>query len=67
VLKIFKKRGGDPVTDARGILPVSFNYFELKAIHEVFKQASKLSDIAMHDRLIISEINYKLNKAGFYK
>lgn len=67
MLNIFKKKGKAPITATNGTLPVVFNYFELKAIHDVFKKASQISEIAQHDRLMISEINYKLNKAGFYR
>ena len=67
MLTILKRKTKQTPAEAHKTLPVEFNYFELKAIHDVFMKAGALSDIARHDRLMIAEINYKLNKAGFYK
>jgi hypothetical protein len=67
MLTILKRKKKELTAEANKTLPVNFNYFELKAIYDVFSKAGALADIARHDRLMIAEINYKLNKAGFYK
>jgi len=55
------------IDEKKNTLPVLFNWYELRAISDLFHHAATLTDIAKHDRLMIAEINHKLERAGFYK